>query len=129
MSEQHSGPGTIGWVDLTVSGAPGVRDFYAAVCGWEPRGCDMGGYEDYSMHPAGSGSPVAGVCERRGMNAQVPPGWVIYIRVADLDVAMERVRAGGGAIIGEVRGEKGKGRAVYFRDPSGAAAALWEDGK
>ena len=27
--------GKIGWIDMTLDDAPGVRDFYKAVVGWE----------------------------------------------------------------------------------------------
>ncbi len=35
--------GKIGWIDMTVGDAPGVRDFYKAVVGWETDEIDMGG--------------------------------------------------------------------------------------
>ena len=35
--------GTIGWMDITVADAVGLRDLYASVVGWEPQGVDMGG--------------------------------------------------------------------------------------
>lgn len=34
--------GSIGWLDLTVDDAPGLRDFYSAVVGWTPAEVPMG---------------------------------------------------------------------------------------
>ena len=39
MSESgRPAPGTVVWSDLTVADAGALRDFYAAVVGWETRG-------------------------------------------------------------------------------------------
>src|SRR6476660_6257866 len=84
MSEQ------IGWMDLTVSDAPALRDFYQAVTGWTPSAVEMGGYQDFCMHPAGSDAPAAGICHARGHNAGLPPVWLVYITVDDLDRAIRR---------------------------------------
>jgi len=78
-------PGTIGWIDLTVEDAESVRAFYKAVAGWSADPVDMGGYSDFNMKPSADGAPVAGVCHARGSNADIPPVWMIYIVVADLD--------------------------------------------
>jgi len=41
--------GRIGWIDLTPDEAPGIRDFYKAVVGWDSVDVDMDGYDDYTM--------------------------------------------------------------------------------
>jgi len=46
-------PGTVGWIDLTVDDAEGVREFYERVVGWESSRVSMDSYDDYSMHPPG----------------------------------------------------------------------------
>lgn len=35
--------GAVGWFDLTVEDAESVRDFYAGVVGWTPRGSTWAG--------------------------------------------------------------------------------------
>lgn len=120
-------PGEVLWLDLTVEGADEVRDFYAAVVGWRPQGVDMGGYEDFNMLTPDRGRPAAGVCFRRGGNADVPRGWMVYLRVADLEAALAEVEARGGEVLSPVRGGDGV-RYAMIRDPSGAACALAEDG-
>ena len=35
--------GKIGWIDITVDDAEGLRDFYANVVGWKPVKVDIGG--------------------------------------------------------------------------------------
>src|SRR5215468_28509 len=91
--------GVITWMDLTVPNATSVRDFYAAVTGWLPVECPMGDYSDYTMHAPGNKKPVAGICHARGVNAGLPPQWLIYITVANLDQSIQRCRDFGGSIL------------------------------
>ncbi len=120
-------PGRIGWIDLTVPDAETNRDFYAAVAGWTPEPVDMGGYADFNM--TADGTPVAGVCHARSMNAEIHdkigPAWLIYITVADLDAALAACEARGGTLL---VGPKSMGQARYaiIRDPAGAPAALFQ---
>src|ERR1035438_2493750 len=81
----HGMPGQIGWIDLTVPDAAGLRDFYQAVTGWTHSPVKMGRYHDFCMHPPGDAQPVAGICHAKGENVGLPPVWLIYITVDDLD--------------------------------------------
>jgi uncharacterized protein len=116
--------GQIMWVDLTVPDAEKVRDFYADVVGWTPSGVDMGGYFDFNMSTA-DGVPAAGVCWRRGTNAHIPPTWMIYITVEDIDASVARCMELGGEVIEPTR-EVGTGRMAIIRDPAGAVAGLYQ---
>ncbi|HVT19415.1 MAG TPA: VOC family protein [Thermoanaerobaculia bacterium] len=118
--------GTIGWVDLTVGNADEVRDFYREVAGWAVSPVDMGGYNDYCMVEPGNGSAIAGVCHARGANADLPPQWLIYITVADLDGSLARCRERGGSVVHGPTAMGARGRYAVVRDPAGAAAALFE---
>jgi uncharacterized protein len=118
--------GTIGWVDLTVTDAERVRDFYGAVAGWTPASVPMGDYDDYSMVAGGTGEPAAGVCHARGVNADLPPHWLIYITVADVSASAARCRELGGAVLVGPKDMGGYGRFCVIRDPAGAVAGLFE---
>lgn len=118
--------GTIGWIDLTVENAENVRDFYRAVAGWTAEPVDMGGYSDFNMIAPAVGEAVAGICHARGSNAEIPPQWLIYIRVDDLDTCLERVRTKGGEVLRKPGTGTGFGRFAVIRDPAGAVAALFE---
>jgi predicted enzyme related to lactoylglutathione lyase len=77
------------------------------------------------MVPPGTETPVAGICHARGSNANLPPQWLIYITVADLDASLRQCLALGGQALSPVR-EAGSGRFVVIRDPAGAACALYQ---
>ncbi len=119
--------GTIGWIDLTIDDAAELRDFYAAVTGWRPEPVVMGGYDDFNMVAPGTGQPAAGICHARGGNAGLPPVWMIYIVVADLDASVEACRKNGGEVVAGPR-RMGGDRYCVIRDPAGAVAALYQHG-
>ena len=122
----ESGPhiGDIFWQDLTVHNADEVRDFYRDVAGWEFRSEDMGGYEDYHMLAPGTEGSVAGICHARGPNAGVPPQWLVYILVADVDQSVQRCVERGGEVVDGPR-DTGSGRFCVIRDPAGAVCAVY----
>ena len=117
--------GKIGWIDMTVDDASGVRDFYKAVVGWDTDEFDMGGYSDYVMKMPESGNGVAGICHAQGGNADLPSGWLIYIVVADVEKSAAACTANGGKIVLEPRGLAG-GRFCVVEDPGGSIAALYQ---
>ena len=117
-------PGQIGWVDLTVDNASDVRDFYRAVVGWEFREVAMDGYADYAMTNL-EGRDVTGICHARGVNEGLPPQWLVYFTVMDLQFAVDEVVARGGEVLREPT-DMGAGSFAVIRDPAGAVCALFE---
>jgi predicted enzyme related to lactoylglutathione lyase len=115
--------GTVVWQDLTVANAERVRDFYAAVVGWRPEPVEMTGYADYNMVSPATGEPAAGICHARGSNAGLPPQWLLYVVVEDLDASLRAAVASGGSV---VDGPRGMGEQLFavVRDPAGAHLAL-----
>ena len=118
--------GEIGWVDLTVPNADAVRDFYEHVTGWTATPFTMGDYSDYCMNPPTGDKPVAGVCHARGQNAGLPPVWIIYIMVADLDESIRRCLEHGGKLLSPERAIPDSGRYCIIQDPAGAIAGLFQ---
>lgn len=112
--------GRVAWMDLTVENADEVSQFYKEVVGWEVQSFDMGGYNDYCMNEADSKETVAGVCHARGANAGIPPQWLVYIYVDDLDRSLEAVEQEGGKVLGEKRSDGKGGHYCLIQDPAGA---------
>jgi predicted enzyme related to lactoylglutathione lyase len=119
-------PGRIAWTDLSVPDAQEIRDFYSNVVGWSPHPVSMGEYDDFAMIPPGGQEPVAGICHARGVNADLPPVWMVYILVEDLEASLAACAEGGGEVlVGPKEMEPGSSYAV-IRDPAGAVAALYQ---
>ena len=128
MSETDELPvGLIGWCDLTVDDAEGIRDFYQETVGWEAGGVSMGDYDDFIMLPQGGEEAVAGICHARGANADLPPQWLVYIVVNDVDASAARCEQLGGEVVAAPRA-MGGGRVCVIKDPAGAVCALWTPG-
>lgn len=125
MPENTPPAGTIVWHDLTVPDAAALRDFYARVVGWRAETVNMGSYSDFSMLPPDGGDAAAGICYARGTNADLPPQWLMYIVVEDVEQSAEDCVKLGGAIVVPPRGLLG-GRFCVIRDPAGAVCALYQ---
>jgi predicted enzyme related to lactoylglutathione lyase len=120
--------GTIAWTDLAVKDASTVRDFYRDVVGWTHQGVSMGDYDDFNMIPPGSEEPAAGICHAKGVNEDLPPVWMIYIIVEDLERSLETCRGKGGhVLVGPKAMGPGSAYAV-IQDPAGAVCALYQLG-
>lgn len=122
-------PGSILWTDLTVQNADQLRDFYAQVVGWKPEPVKMGEYNDYNMKSQTTGEPVAGVCHARGVNADLPAQWLLYVEVEDLDASMQTCTRLGGRVVAGPKGMGGQGRYCVIQDPAGAFIALISSAK
>lgn len=117
--------GKIGWIDITVDDAVGLKDFYSAVTGLVAEEVSMGDYADFNMTLPATGTPVAGICHARGSNAELPAGWLIYFVVADVDEAVREATSRGATLRVPVRDLAG-GRFAVIEDPAGGIAALYE---
>ena len=74
-------------------------------------------------------SPLVTYISLRMMNkpkamANVPPHWLIYFRVPDVDAAAERIKANGGKVLNGPMEVPGGDRVVTAADPQGAAFGL-----
>ena len=126
MSQDKPPIGSVTWFDLTVEKADDIRDFYSEVVGWQPSAVPMGDYEDYSMNSPTTGDPMTGVCYARGGNAHLPPVWMIYVNVENLDSSLQKVTDLGGKLISDIRTMQGYGRYCAIQDPAGAILTLFE---
>lgn len=125
MSTPPPVPGSVGWFDLTAPDAEGLREFYEAVVGWTTEPVDMGDYVDHVVQDA-HGNPVGGVCHAKGSNAELPPVWLPYVIVIDIDASCQEARERGGHVLGDIRDMGSHGRMAVVRDPAGACLALMQ---
>lgn len=131
LVDQHDGKaeappvGKAGWIDLTVNDVETLTDFYANVLGVETSPVDMGGYADYCLLDA-TGAPGAGVCHARGTNEGLPPVWLVYFVVGDIEASMARVKANGGKVLRPPKSVAGESRYCVIEDPQGTKCALFQ---
>lgn len=114
--------GKILWRDLTVPDASTVKDFYASVVGWTATEHDMGDYVDFNIH-AHDGEVIAGICHARGTNRGVPPQWLMYVQVENVEDSVRRCTELGGKVLDGPR-MMGDTKFCVIQDPVGAVLAL-----
>ena len=116
--------GCISWVDLSVSDASAACDFYSQVIGWSAQEVEMrdgeNRYADYEMLDR-NGKAAAGICHARGVNADIPPVWMLYLPVGDLSESVRVAKQEGGRIISEKDGNHAQ---AVIEDPVGACFAI-----
>jgi len=116
--------GKIIWTDLTVEDAELLREFYSEVMGWSSSTEDMGDHNDYNMKDS-SGNTVAGICHSIGVNQGVPPCWMIYVQIEDMDESLEKCKALNGKVL-KGPDDFGSYLSCVIQDPAGACFALFQ---
>lgn len=126
MSNNIPEVGTIGWMDLTIANAEKVKDFYTKVAGWKAQPLSMGQYDDYVMNTPETETSIAGICHARGVNAELPAQWLIYITVADIEDSITSCKKLGGKIVAGPKNYAEMGTYCVIQDPAGAVCALFQ---
>src|ERR1700734_3587076 len=95
MVDSH---GRFVWYELMTTDVKIARAFYASVVGWRARGASMPG-SAYSLFTIGD-SPVAGLMNmpEDARRTGGTPHWIGYVRVDDVDAAVDRTQQLGGAV-------------------------------
>lgn len=83
-------------------------------------------YNDYNMINASTGKPVAGICNKLGINKHLPSHWLIYITVENIEEKINRCKKLSGEILVELRKIGNYGKYCVIKDPAGAVCALFE---
>ena len=112
------------WFELaTNKGAlSGAMAFYSRVLDWQFADSGMDGM---SYHLASHGGDmIAGAMEMPDDVAGMPPAWMIYLEVDDIDATAAQIKASGGMIFREPADIPGTGRFAIAADPQGAAFGL-----
>jgi predicted enzyme related to lactoylglutathione lyase len=118
--------GEASWHELMTTDAPAAMKFYSEVFGWQPgEAMDMGPMGKYYMFNRPHGA-IGGMMNKPPEMAHVPPHWMIYFRVPDIDAAADRVTVNGGKILNGPMEVPGGDRIVNAVDPQGAAFSLHE---
>ncbi len=116
--------GSMLWMDLTVPKAGEVKDFYEQVVKWKHEEVSMGEYSDYNML-APDGTIVTGICNKRGLNENIPSVWMPYIVVENIDESLEACKKLGGKII-TPKQKMNKSTYCVIQDIAGAFATLYQ---
>lgn len=113
-------PGAIVWMDLLTADVATASEFYSDVFGWRIVTSDSGDYAYATLN----GRPVASIVAYDEDIGDAEGLWLPSIAVADVDRAVDKVKAHGGTIVEPPEELPGRGRYVLIEDPTGAVAML-----
>jgi predicted enzyme related to lactoylglutathione lyase len=121
MSDERGG---FVWYELITDDIDKARDFYRAVVGWEiaAEGQAMSTGTTYRMIERSDGGNAGGVLTMSDdMKAHgAKPVWLGYIHHPEVDAAVARIKAAGGAVHMPPMDMPGVGRIAMVADPQGA---------
>jgi uncharacterized protein len=110
--------GAVCWTELYTTDLAAAQDFYGRVLGWKTA-------------PGKAGMPVFLRGDRPAASLVaappgVPPNWLNYVLVMDLDAACAKASALGGTVAHREAAAGGMGRLAVVLDDVGAVIALFE---
>jgi predicted enzyme related to lactoylglutathione lyase len=113
------------WGELIAGDHGAAFEFYRSVLGWEKVGeHDMGPMGKYLLF--GKGTTQYGGMFTKGKDMPMPPSWLYYVQVDDLDGAIAKAKGKGGKLMNGPVAVPTGARIAQLLDPQGAAFALHE---
>jgi len=122
----HPTVGTFCWNELMTTDTPAARAFYTSLLGWITEEMDMGEAGMYTIFKQGD-QQVAGMMGMSGPQFEgVPPHWMGYIHVADVDAKTAQAEQLGGTICVPPTDIPNIGRFSVVTDPTEAVISLFQ---
>lgn len=106
------------WNELITTDTDKAKDFYTKLLGWEPMA--FPGDMPYTVFSKGE-KRLAGMMAKTPEMGDVPPHWMAYIAVDDVDATAKQIEDLGGKICVPPMDIPNVGRMVAATDPTGAA--------
>jgi len=131
--EKHLGVGTeapqksptVGefcWNELLTNDESGAERFYSAVFGWQTADFPGAGVKYTLWKQRGKG--VGGLMKQPSEG--IPPHWLAYVTVADVEATARKVGEAGGELLMEPFDVPTVGRIAVFQDPQGAVLGIFQ---
>ncbi|KJK59938.1 VOC family protein [Saccharothrix sp. ST-888] len=108
-------PVSLGWVELATRDTAGAKEFYSRVFGWSVTVSEM--YTQWGL----AGDDFGGMLDMaEQFPPDVPPYWMPYFAVADVDLTAERAAGLGATVMLPPTDVPGGPRLAVFQDAQGA---------
>jgi predicted enzyme related to lactoylglutathione lyase len=122
--------GTFVWNEVGTTDPHACKAFYTALFDWKIREMDMGPSGVYTIFQM-EGRDIGGLYKMNAHQQQmgVPPHWLTYIGVEDVDASASKAEKIGGRILVPPTDIPNTGRFAVLSDPTGAAFAIYKSAK
>ena len=132
-AKSHSGlgiesvPNAFCWADLNTQNPAKAKEFYSALLGWKISAGehDKSGYE----HIQNGEKMIGGIPPVRPGSEMIPPHWMVYFQVADVDATAAKAKELGATMCLEPISMEGVGRLAVIDDPQGAGFAIFKSAR
>ncbi len=123
--------GSFVWHELMTPDVTGARKFYSALFGWKYEVMDMGQFNYTMFNVAGQEPSLGGMMAMTGPEWKgVPPHWMTYVAVSDVDATAKRCREMGGKVtVPPTDIPNNIGRFAILQDPSGAHISVYRSSR
>jgi len=116
------------WNELATTNVQGAKDFYSKVFGWEFVDKNMGDMT-YTIIKKDN-KEFGGIWSiPAAQQAHIPPHWLAYILVEDVEKSLEKAVQNGAKVVKPVQKAGDMGLFAVIQDPTGAHLALWQSFK
>lgn len=116
-------PGSLGWVELLTRGPERAVDFYTTVFGWSVNSSEH--YTQWGL----DGEDFGGMVRMDDkFPPEVPPHWLPYFAVADVDATAAAATEAGGTVLMEPTSVPDGPRIAVLRDPQAAVFGVYLPG-
>ncbi len=115
------------WHELMTSDVAGAKAFYSSLFGWGHADMPMGP-STYTLWKVG-GQDVGGLMGMPGGECggqSIPPAWMIYVAVPDVDASAKKAVELGGKVCHGPMDIPGIGRFAVLEDPKGAVISVFK---
>ncbi len=127
-----SGIGTTWWTELVASDLGKAAQFYSSVMGWTTKTVAMAdssrppktGEAAYLLFLTSNSEVAGGMLASPDAPGKTKPTWVVYFQVPDVDAAVAKAIASGGALLIPPFEVPGSARLAVVADTDGIAVGL-----
>ena len=119
--------GTLCWADLSTPDPKRAGDFYSGLFGWhiDAGENDKSGY----LHIKNGEQFIGGVPPAAHRQPGIPPHWLAYFQVDDVDATVGKAKQMGAKVYLEPMSMEGVGRFAVIADPQGATFAVFKSAR
>ena len=111
-------------IELQTKDIPKAKEFYSRLFDWKLDDIPMpDGDMLYTMINVGEGT---GGGMFANMDPQVPPHWLAYVGVDDIEASTQKARDLGASVLQDVMKVGDYGWLSVIKDPTGAVIAMWK---
>jgi predicted enzyme related to lactoylglutathione lyase len=127
MPSADNKPGSFCWFELGTTDQQAAKQFYMPLLGWTVEEFPIGPSRSYSMFRLNGQDVAAGYAlNEEQLRSNVPPHWMIYVAVSDVDALAKKVTELGGKVWAGPFDASDFGRMAVVSDPAGAMFSLWQ---